>query len=127
MKTNYDQIIKDMPPGLDRAVLRVLSSRRGRVNAIKRDDIIKEVKRLNVHPHERQVREVIKQLRLDGHVICSAASGDGGYYMAATLFEFQEFAEREFWAKITDMRETVQIMESAAAEQFGSVVQMDLF
>jgi hypothetical protein len=51
---------------------------------------------------------------------------NGGYYLAETLAEFQEFDRAEFGAKIADMNETRQALLRAARMQFGEAVQMEL-
>lgn len=126
MKTYYDHLIDEMPHGLDRAVLRIVSQYHGRANPIKRIAIIDELHLLNLDPHERQVRKSVENLRRRGFLICSASTQDGGYYMATGLTEFQEFAQREYWAFIHRMRETVQGMEEEATKQFGDAVQLEL-
>lgn len=122
----YDTLISTMPAGLERAILRVLAKRVGRENAVGRKDLVKLIYSLGIESHERQVREAIKDLRRDGHLICSAAGEDGGYYLAATLAEYHEFMEREFNAKISDMAETKRKLDAAAREQFGEGAQMRL-
>lgn len=123
----YESQIKNMPVGLDRAILRVLSYHRGREQAIGRSDLVRQVAQLGCAATERQVREEIKQLRRDGYLICSAAGEDGGYYMAETLAEFEEFAQVEFIGKIADMSETLSRMRESANKNFGSGVQPALF
>ncbi|GAP11773.1 hypothetical protein BECAL_02966 [Bellilinea caldifistulae] len=122
----YDEIIEKMPPGLERAILRVLESRRGRRNAIGRNELTAMVRRLGQPASERQVREMIKQLRRKGYLICSAPGEDGGYYWADTLEEYQEFRKMEFAAKIADMSETLRAMDQSAERIFGDSFQMRL-
>lgn len=126
-KGAYESQIKNMPVGLDRAILRVLSYHRGREQAIGRSDLVRQVAQLGCAATERQVREEIKQLRRDGTLICSAAGEDGGYYMAETLAEFEEFAQVEFIGKISDMSETLSRMRESATKIFGNGVQPALF
>lgn len=123
----YETMVSGMPAGLDRAVLRVLASRIGRDRAVGRKELTALVGRLGFHAHERQVRETIKQLRRDGHLICSAAGEDGGYYMAKDRQEYNEFRQAEFAAKIVDMNETLRAMDAAAERQFGKAMQKSLF
>lgn len=65
-------------PELEQIVLFILSARVGRTYAIGRSDLLAEVKRRGIATNERQVREAIKQLRRQGHLICSAPGEDGG-------------------------------------------------
>ena len=107
MSDEYDALLKNMPAGLDRAVLRVLSQRVGREQAIGRGGLVRIVGRLGFSAHERQIREVIKELRREGHLICAAAGKNGGYWMAADRKEFDEFGRQEFEAKISDMSQNL--------------------
>lgn len=126
-KSYYEDLLQNMPTGLDRAVLRVLSQRFGRSKAIGRGLLVQTVGKLGFSAHERQIREMIKELRRQGHLICSAAGSNGGYWMAADRKEFEEFGRQEFEAKIIDMSETWRAMQKAADQQFGTVVQERLF
>lgn len=123
----YEHELASMPPGLDRAVLRVLSYHHGRERAIGRFPLLAEVKRLGFSDTtERQLRLTIHELRRAGHLICSAPGEKGGYYLAATKDEFDKFIETEYTAKIRDMAETVSAMSKAAADQFGQATQLGL-
>lgn len=131
-KGAYEAQIKNMPVGLDRAILRVLSYHRGREQAIGRSELVRQVAQLGCAATERQVREEIKQLRRGKNgqepcLICSAAGEDGGYYLANSRQEYEEFAQIEFVGKIADMSETLHAMEQAARRMFGDAVQPGLF
>ncbi len=114
------------PAGLESAVLRVLAYHQGRQKAIGRGSLVYDLNIRGHRVHERAVRECIKQLRRGGWLICAMPGVDGGYYMAATLAEFQEFDRAEYGAKIADMNETRQALLRAARVQFGEAVQMEL-
>ncbi len=120
-RTPYDAEIAAMAPGLERAVLRVLSYHIGRSRAIGRDDLVLQVGYMGSASTERQVREVIHQLRRQGFLICSAAGVEGGYWIAESRQEYDEFRQAEFAAKISDMSETMAAMDSAAQIAFGKV------
>jgi len=124
-RARYEEELKSMPPGLDRAILRVTSGYRA-ARPIARGNLVISVNRLGFPASERQVREMIKQLRRQGHLICSTPGNDGGYYLAQTLAEYQEFRDTEFAAKIKDMSETLRAMDNAAREQFGEGRQLGL-
>lgn len=113
-----------IPRGLEQIVLRVLITRQGRAQAISRTALVRElIRRTGNNCHERIVRECIKQLRRQGHLICSTPGEDGGYYMAVNKSEFDLFDQTEFGAKIADMNETRQAMLKAARKQFDQVTQ----
>ncbi len=122
----FHQIIRSTPPGLDRAILAVLQFHNGKHQAIGRGDLVDELKPHGFKVHERVVREMIKNLRRQGHLICSAAGEEGGYYMATNLLEYRDFKCHEFLPKIADMSETVSAMDKAAAAAFGNSVQLEL-
>jgi hypothetical protein len=125
-KTPYDRLIAQMPAGLDRAVLRLMLFHAGHERAIGRVELVMSVRMMGFDVHERLVRHCIRGLRREGHLICSAPGEDGGYYMAETLAEFEEFAQHEFLAKIGDMSETLAAMRAAAKETFGDALQLEL-
>ena len=126
-RESYEVLLKRMPAGLDRAVLRVISQRVGRGQAVGRGQLVRLVGQGGFRAHERQIREVIKELRRQGHLICSAAGENGGYWMAANRQEFEAFGQQEFEAKISDMSETWRAMQKSADEKFGTAVQERLF
>jgi predicted DNA-binding transcriptional regulator YafY len=123
---NYKNQIEEMPVGLDRALLRILSFHPGREKSVGGRDLRSLAAVSGFRVPERTLREAIKQLRRKGHLICSAPGEEGGYYLAANLAEFQEFARMEYEAKIADMSETLNVMRKAAVQQFGEGVQMGL-
>jgi len=116
-RDNYERLISETPPGADRTVFRVLSYHQGLENAIQKPDLISECAKNGIAMHERQLRLVIVRLRKSGVPICSS-SGESGYFLAATLEEYQEFRGREYVKKITDMRETVTAMDATAKAMF---------
>lgn len=112
--------------GFEGAVLKALRYYT-RSNPISRNNLVFMVERMGFRASERQVREAIKQLRRQHHLICSMPGVDGGYYMAKTRAEYEEFRQVEFNAKITDMLETLRAMDAGAHSQFGEGMQMGLF
>lgn len=108
-------------------LLSVLQARKGRAKAVKRDELINILRVRGVGITDRHMREMIKQLRRKGHLICSAPEEDGGYFMAETYAEFEEFDRVEFSAKIADMSATRSAMVRKAKEVFGDAVQVSLF
>lgn len=122
----YHAELLELPPGLDRAVLRVVGAYTVEY-PISRQQLVGSVGSLGFSASERQVREMIKQLRRRGHLICSTPGINGGYYMARSMEEYQEFRETEFAAKISDMAETLRAMDATAREQFGPGYQGRLF
>ncbi len=121
----YEAKLKSMPPGLDRAVLRVVSGYQAAA-PISRGELVINVTRLGFRASERQVRETIKQLRRQGHLIGSKPGNNGGYYLVRTREEFEEFMKFEFEAKIYDMLDTKSALIKSARDQFGDGFQLGL-
>ncbi|MEN6481670.1 MAG: hypothetical protein ABFD29_05795 [Anaerolineaceae bacterium] len=125
-KFHYEIDLASMPPGLDRAVLRVISKITAE-KPISRDKLVIGVHSLGFAANERQIRETIKKLRRQGYLICATPGENGGYYMAMNASEYQDFRNSEYAAKIKDMSETMRAMDQAAKQQFGDGVQIGLF
>jgi len=121
---NYDDEIKTMEPGLERAALKILSFHIGKENTIKRLDLVDGLRQhgfgilLAPVTFDRHMRAAVAELRKQGHLVCSS-SGDGGYYLARDLGEYNEFSQVEYRSKIIDMAETLRAMDQGAAKRFG--------
>jgi hypothetical protein len=77
---------------------------------------------------DRPTRLAIQALRNDGHLILSSSTGpDKGYYMAATVLEYEEFRQRNFRARALSILKTDRAMVKNARRLFGDAVQLDLF
>lgn len=111
---------------LNSAIIALLSMQRGRNNALGRDHLLARLRGFGLNVTEREMRQAIHDLRRQGHLICSAAGEDGGYYKAASLVEVDDFFLRELDAKIADMSETRKAMKAAARQQFGDAVQVQM-
>jgi predicted DNA-binding transcriptional regulator YafY len=122
-----DDLIKSLPAGLDRAILRQLSWFKGRDNAISRNDLVTALAECGFHVSERQARACISQFRKSGVLIGSLPGVNGGYYMIQSLAEFDEFKRTEYLAKIRDMQETLAAMDATARQQYGENLQPSLF
>jgi hypothetical protein len=118
-KFDVDELIKNLPAGLDRSILRILSFHVGCSNTIGRTALVAALRDHGYRVSERQARAQISQLRKAGHLICSAPGEDGGYYLPANDQEFDDFVRTEYLAKITDMQETLSAMKKAAEKQWG--------
>jgi len=117
----YEEEILDMPPGLERAVLRIVQGFVGEPNAIEKPQLLKSLHSLGfgkgIKPatFERQVRRAIVTLRKSGILLC-ASSGEGGYYIARDRNEYDAFVQVEYLNKIKDMSETVAAMDRGAKD-----------
>jgi hypothetical protein len=120
-KARTEDYTQPEPYGLADAVLRALSHRQGRDLAITRPRLQAVLARsYDITVGERVLRGCITNLRKAGHLIGSAAAGDGGYYMIATAEELDEFLAQELLARITDLSETVNAMRRAGAARWDT-------
>ena len=124
---DLDRFIDNLPEGLDRALLRILSFHQGRDAAIGRRDLVDDLATVGYKVSERAARAQISQLRKAGHVIGSAPGEDGGYYLCRTVDEFEDFVRQEYLAKISDMQESLAAMRKGAARLWGDAAQPKLF
>jgi len=119
MSLILDEMIHEMPAGLDRAILRVLSFHQGRDQAIGRGKLVGELARLGFYVHERVMRACINELRKQGQLICSTGGDGGGYYLPANWSELDEYIRRELHPRAMDLLEQEQALKAAAEKQWG--------
>lgn len=113
------ELIDELPAGIDRAILRILSFHAGRGDAISRGKLVGDLASMGFPVHEREVRLVINQLRKQGVGICSTGGVDGGYWLAADYAELEEFIRREIDARAIDLHEQASAMRRAAELKWG--------
>ena len=119
----YEDLVKTMPPGLDRAIVQVLKFHIGKDNAIKKVALLKGLANLGYKPHERQVRDVIADMRLKGWMIGSLSAE--GYYFCSTRAEYDEF-RAELEARRAALAATLYALDAAARQRWGEGVQVGL-
>ena len=111
--------IDNMPAGLDRALLRILSARVGREKAISRPDLLAALKSLGFETHERQARAAINLLRKEGHPICSTGGTDGGYWWAANWQELRGYLDSEVLPRAYDLLEQEKALRRSGEGLWG--------
>jgi hypothetical protein len=119
MSQIFDEMISEMPPGLDRAILRILSFHQGREQAIGRGRLVGDLARMGFEVHERVMRACINELRKKGQLICSTGGDGGGYYLPADWNELEEFIKRELHPRAMDLLEQETALKAAAEKQWG--------
>jgi len=119
--TGFDMkaLIDNLPAGLDRAMLRVLSFHIGHGNVISRGRLVAELANCGFQVHEREARACINLLRKDGIAICSTGGGEGGYWLAADQDELEEFIQKEMDSRAMDLLEQARAMRAAAEKRWG--------
>jgi hypothetical protein len=133
---SVDAMIDELPAGLDRAILRILSFHKGQENGISAKSLLEDLARLgfdyiscdrngNKNYNDRPVRAQIVMMRRNGCLI--GAKPGKGYYLITSRQEYEDFKQAEYAAKIKDMSETMRAMDKTAEAEFGSGYQPVLF
>jgi predicted transcriptional regulator len=99
-------------------VLEILSEHVGADSAIKAKDIARRLG-LTGKYSDRPVREAVKQLRREGHLVISSVTVPYGYFLAATEEEWLEFRDRNLRPRAMDILETSRAMGLAAKGRWG--------
>lgn len=107
---------------LKELVLHLLQRHVGADRAVKAPDIAATLGQST----DRAVREAIRQLRRDGHLILSSISPPYGYFLAASREEWCEFRDRNLRPRAMDILETAKAMAEAAQRRYGSTAALDL-
>lgn len=76
---------------------------------------------------DRTMRSGIESLRKQGYLICHRKGKDGGYYLAKSKAEYEDFRVREYKSRIVSLAATLREMDKSAEVQFGEAIQLDLF
>lgn len=116
---DLDELIDNLPAGLDRALLRIFSFHEGKSRIISRNNLLKALKLHGFDVNDRLARACINQMRKDGIVICSMGGINGGYYLAANWEEYNEYKDRELLPRIMDMLEQEKALRQAAEKRWG--------
>lgn len=120
---DMDELIDNLPAGLERAILRTLEFHTGRKNFISGDDLVVEVRKMGFPKTDnREVRICIELLRTSGRPgcwICSTGGIYGGYWMAADQEELEEFIQREFESRARKLNIEATAMRQAGEKRWG--------
>lgn len=119
---------------LDKAVLYFLSKPGVTFeNRLDRWELVEQVFREHVpehlrnddHPLDRDIRESVRRLREQGHLICDMGDGKGRW-IAQTREEFWKFYSY-FVKPISAKANTARVMVRAAKQKFPDLLQPSLF
>lgn len=121
MKQKFDlnELIDQLPAGLDRAVLRILSYHKGKSKAISRADLVTNLARMGFEVNERAARAMINQLRKQGYTICSTGGEGGGYFLADSWDELMDFIDRELHGRAMDLLEQEKSLKASGERMWG--------
>jgi len=124
MTTNktYEQILANMPPGLERSVLRVLSYHIGGHNRIDRKNLVQLAFNAEwSETRDRQVREAIAKLQLEYPILSD--SGAGGYWIASDYDEVEAYAA-EIDSRAKDLLEKSRSLRAIAERTLGTQMRL---
>ena len=131
MNAYYQKLLLELPAGLKRNILVVLTNHVGLENAITLGGLVTEMEDFHgaVKDLGRKVRLQIQELRGEGVLICSCAGSEigRGYYLPANRKEFDQFLETEFLGKIRTMSITANVLRSSADKVLGRAYQEAIF
>ena len=121
----YETIVLDVPAGIDGKVMDILENHRGKDARIGRVEMVKAVFGVDLpsgvnlanNRKDRQIREAIERLR-QRHIILSS-SGEGGYWLPASLAEVEEYTG-EIVSRARKLEEQARKLEQMAVAAFGS-------
>lgn len=122
---DLDEMIDNLPAGLERAIRRVLEFHTGREQAISRSQLITDLARMGfnyIDKDDRPIRGCINQIRKSGTLgswICSTGGVGGGYWLAKNQDEMEEFIEHEEESRLGDFAKQVRAMRAAAKKHWG--------
>jgi hypothetical protein len=117
--THLDDILANLPSGLDRALLSIFRYHQGKENAIPRDDLLEMLKMHGWKTSDRVMRAQINLLRKDGHLICSAGGHGGGYYIARDWSELEDYIGQELRPRAMDLLEQEKALKIGARREWG--------
>jgi hypothetical protein len=118
------EIADAIPLALPFKIEKILGYYIGQKNALKMRRLLAELQAVGYPADARQVRAAIRELRREGALICSGASG---YFFAASLMEAEDFIGGEIESRAHDLLETSRKMRAAAKREFGEGQQRELF
>jgi len=125
---DYRILLEDLPHGVDKMILKILADYKGRENPIKREEILRRLDLMGFRINERALRHRIKELIGQKWPICAAANSAGGYYMARSWDDVEEWIEIEVVPMATTLLEMKVAIRAAARERFGpKPPQLQLF
>ena len=119
--THLEDVLTNLPPGLDSALLSILRFHIGRENAIPRSYLLEEIRRTGwaIGFSDRAMRAQINLLRKDGHLICSAGGRGGGYYLARNWSELEDYIGQELRPRAMDLLEQEKALKVGAKREWG--------
>lgn len=122
---DVQDMIRELPEGIYRALLDALANHVGREKSISRRELVMRLSPLLREKYkpsrfDRSVRLAINQLRKQGYPICSTGGPNGGYFIAANREELEEYLQLEIHARAMDLLQQEQSMRAGSARLWPS-------
>lgn len=108
-------------------VLNILKWCEGHENRISRKALVgwvqyfwwRDISKEEKPPGDRRIRNIIRELRRNGALICSTGGTQGGYWIPTSLKEVMVFIAKELVSRAMDLLVTAKRMKDAAVRKFG--------
>jgi hypothetical protein len=111
----YKEIIRTMPPGLEKRIMEILDNHQGQADRISRPMLIRALfgilpKNYKDSTEDRQMRRAIKTRHDMGYPVLSD-SGEGGYWLPATVHEADAYVA-ELESRRDQLDKTIRIIKN---------------
>jgi hypothetical protein len=116
---DLDQMINELPHGVERCLLRVLSFHVGREKSIGRFELLKQLKSHGFSINERVMRELIHNLNIRDQLIGSTGGKGGGYWICESWDDFLEYDTAETMSRLSSLAHKHNAMMRTAEKRFG--------
>ncbi len=104
------------------AIRSVLSDHRGRQRAIPREHFHNQVSS-QVSVSDRQLRAAVNYLRKQGELILSTGGERGGYWLAESRQEVEEYLAAELLSRIADLSQQERAMRAELDRRYRPTLQ----
>jgi len=109
---------------IHQAILIILEDRRGRDNRISRANLLGAVRgEVDDSVKDREMRDAIKDLREQGHLICSTSAKGGGYWMAGDYNDVMAIHE-DYRKRALSCLMIASRIRKSGRENFGGQMRM---
>ena len=122
---SVQEMIDQLPAGLERAIRRILDFHIGRKNTISRSQLISDLALMGFNYIDKDDRPVmvcinkIRKSETPDSWICSTGGVGGGYWLAETNAELEKFIDHEEESRLGDFAEQMKAMRRAAEKHWG--------
>ena len=124
MTSVQESLIDGFPEGLDQCMMRILARHVGRQHVIPRTKLLDAIHFSGYSSvDDRSMRALINALRKSGEMICSSGGINGGYWLAASYAELDEYISHELEPRAKDLLEQMHALKTSARERWNDGLQ----